>query len=267
MTACGEAPSGPPPDVNRLAKDLHFTIGERQFTLPFVALADYAYQGMSFSLDRSGDRERAEEAADKLLEEAGSADAPLNLHNVTVLVRTYGWNDADMRQREMCPLLTQDWSRSVCDNPWAALQQALPGSRFELFDISWAVQGEDAGWFDCVAEEDPIKSIPQELGRSAFICRYDVYSETGRTFYRAMVRIEGDLGVLWTVDGSTYYGETPQVRADREGEALASFVRNALENGGNFPQLHQDMCRLRRPESADNPKGPDCPGPRPEISP
>lgn len=239
---------------------MHVTISGHGLTLPFAALEDHAYRGMSFSLDRNGDRERAREAADKLLEEGGNPDHPLPFHALSLVVRTYGWNDANMRQQEMCPLLTRDWARSVCDNPWSAIQHALPEDRFKLIDMNRLSKEGASAIFNCVSGSNPLRSVPAIMDKPAIICKAVVHPVSGNEFHQAMVRIDGDLGALWTVWGHGQNGEPSAVMAEREGKAVASFVRNALGANENFPKLHEDMCRLRRPGSVDGPKSADCTG-------
>ena len=121
--------------MKRLSTDIHVEIAKHSLILPFIALEDHAYRHQSFSLNREADREHALSAANKLLREAADPEHPLVFDSLSVVVRTYGWNDFDTSQRQVCPLLTHEWARSVCDNPWAAIQQALPGDRFRLVDL------------------------------------------------------------------------------------------------------------------------------------
>jgi hypothetical protein len=134
FASCGQAFSSPPP-VKQLATDVHLKIGATKLKLPFIALDDFAYRKMSFPPDQASDRRRDREAATDLVQAAADPSKPLNVSNISIVVTSYGWNDADMRQRAMCPLLTQAWARSVCDDPWAPLRQALPLNRFRLIDL------------------------------------------------------------------------------------------------------------------------------------
>lgn len=254
LAACDK----PMPNVQLLATDLHLAIGGNRVTLPFVALGDYAYRGMSFSLDPEGDRERERGAVEDLIRNAGDRDNPTAVRYLSVVVRTYGWNDSDMRQRDMCPLLTRAWARSVCDNPWAAIQQALPANSFTLVDLNQLSEKNAGALFNCVKESEPRLSIPKASGEPTIVCRASVYSD--HVFHRAVVRIDGQLGALWTVWGHGQNGESADTMAHREGEAIVSFVGNALGASENFPKLHSDMCRLRRPGSIHNPRGADCGG-------
>ena len=260
LAACGND-SRPPPPVKLLATDMHLTIGGERLTLPFAALEDYAYRGVSFSLNRDRDRKRAKEAVEHLIQNATDPNNPLAFRDLAVVVRTYGWNDADMRQEEMCPLLTRAWARSVCDNPWAPIQQALPGDGFTLVDLGGLSKKDADRLFNCVEGSEPLNSIPQASEQVAIVCRKVVHPMSGRHFHTALVRIHGDLGAIWTV-GQGQYGESADAMALREGKALVLFVQNALGGTENFSELQAEMCRLRRPGSIDHPRGPDCPAPK-----
>ena len=256
LTACSE--SKPAPSVKLLATDVHLAVGGEQLTLPFAALEKYAYRGMSFSLNREGDRERAKKAVDDLIYNAKDPDKPLALLDLSVVVRTYGSNDFDSRQREMCPLLTRTWARSVCDNPWSPIQQALPANRFALFDLDRLSKKDADRLFNCVEGSEPLASASKASAEAAIVCRAVVYPMSGNVFHRALMRIHGSLGAIWTVWGHGQHGESAEAMASREGKALVSFVKNALGSEENFKELHADMCRLRRPGSVDSPKGTDC---------
>ncbi|WP_378947032.1 hypothetical protein [Mesorhizobium sp. ANAO-SY3R2] len=255
LASCGEDEQ-PAVDIQRLATDVHVAIAEHILVLPFIALEDYAYRKQSFSFDRKGDNERALDAASKVLRDAANPRHPLALDELSVEVRTYGWNDFDMRQREMCPLLTREWARSVCDNPWAAIQQALPVNRFKLVDLRQFA--DMRGPFNCSNSDEQRHPLPQMPGEAVIVCQAQVYTSPDRTFYRAAVRIDENLGALWTVWGHGQNGETAEAMTDREGKAIVAFVQHALGASENFPTLHAFMCRLRRPNSDDSPKGADC---------
>lgn len=133
---CGDASQErAKPDVQRLASEVHIKIAGEPISLPWIALDDYAYTKQSFSLHRSRDNELESKRREAFREETSNPASAPALDSLSIVVRTYGWNDSDMRQRAMCPLLKKQWSRSVCDNPWAAVQQALPVNRFALVDL------------------------------------------------------------------------------------------------------------------------------------
>jgi hypothetical protein len=245
-------------DVKRLSTDVHVEIAQHSLILPFIALEDYAYRHQSFSLDRKGDREHALSTANKLLRDAADPKHPLAFDSLTVVVRTYGWNDFDTSQRQVCPLLTREWARSVCDNPWAAIQQALPGDRFKLVNLRSFQIDDPRGPAQCIDNGKPRRPLPQSPGEAVMVCEKLIYGGDHDEFHNAVIRIEGDLGALWTVWRHGQNGETTEAMTERQGKAIVVFVQYALGSNEDFPTLHATLCRLRRPGSVDSPKGADC---------
>ena len=257
LGACGKPKRPDVPDIKRLSTDVHVMLADHQLVLPFIALDDYAHRSPSFSLDPKGDRERAATRANDVLRDAADPDHPLTMTELSVTVQTYGWDDFDTRQRQMCPLLTRAWARSVCDNPWAAIQQALPSDRFRLMDLRGLDMNDQWKTVDCLEKRDWSQALPQNSGETAFVCEALVFGAK-KPFYWVAVRIDGDLGAFWIVSSQERQGESAEMRVRREGEAIAAFVHDALGANENFADLHAAMCRLRRPGSDDAPSGPDC---------
>ena len=238
-------------NVKRLSTDVHVAIAQHNLVLPFIALEDYAYRHQSFSLNRKGDREHALSAADKLMRDAADSKQPLAFDSLSVVVRTYGWNDSDMHQIQMCPLLTREWARSVCDNPWAAIQQALPGDRFRLVDLRHLQIDDPRSPAHCIDNGKPRRALPKKPREAVMICEKLVYGGDPDEFHNAIIRIDGDLGALWTVWRHGQNGETAEAMTERQGKAIIAFVQYALGKREDFPALHATMCRLRRPGSDD----------------
>lgn len=245
-------------DVGLLSTDVHVSVAQHALVLPFVALDDYAYRNPSFSLDRKGDSERALGASNQFLHDSADPQNPLVLDDISAVVRTYGWNDADMRQRQVCQRLSRKWAQSVCDNPWAAIQQALPGDRFRLVDLRRLRVGDPRGPASCRDDGKRRRPLPQRAGEAVMVCTAMVYGGRDDQYHHAVVRIDGDLGALWTVWRYGQNGETAEAMTEREGKAIVSFVQYALGKSENFPAFHAAMCRLRRPGSVDGPHGADC---------
>jgi hypothetical protein len=252
-------------NVGLLSTDVHIAIAQHTLVLPFVALENYANQQQSFSLDRAGDSERARGALNELLRDSADPKKPLPFESISVVVNTYGWNDGDMGQRRVCPLLTREWARSVCDNPWAALQQALPVNRFRLVNLGSLQIGDPQGPARCIDDGKSVRPLPKKPGEVEIVCKAQVYGGKDDQFHRAVVRIDGELGALWTVWRHGQSGETVEAMTEREGKAIVAFVKYGLGSKENFQDLHDTMCRLRRPLSADGPPGPDCPDAAPHT--
>ncbi|QIJ74062.1 hypothetical protein GU700_05390 [Methylobacterium sp. NI91] len=254
LSACDEDGTRPAPDVHRLAANVHVSIAEHNLVLPFIALEEYAYRGPSFSLNPERDTQQASRAADTLLREAATPDHPRLFSSLAIVVRPYGLNDFDTRQITLCPLLTREWSRSVCDNPGAAVLQALPVNRFRLVDLREAQKH-----LNCVGEDRPRNPVPSTPRQATIVCRAKVYPVGENDFHTAAVRISGELGALWTVWGHGQFVETAEAMTKREGEAIVALVQHALGPAENFAALDSIMCRSRRPGPADSPRRADCP--------
>lgn len=236
----------------QLATDIQVAIADHTLVLPFAALERYAYRSQSFSFDREGGAQRERDAADRLLR-----DAAVAVNELAIVVRAYGWNDSDMRQREMCALLTRAWARSVCDNPWAAIRQALPYNRFTLVNLSELQIGDPSGPIICVGDER--SRVPRLLGEAVMVCEALVYGGEKDEFHHAIIRIDGELGAHWIVWNHGQFGEAAEAMMQREGQAIFAFVQHALGEHEDFQALHRIMCNLRRPGSRDAPGGADCP--------
>jgi hypothetical protein len=245
-------------NVALLSTDIHVSVAQRTLVLPFIALDDYAYRKQTFSLRREIDTESALAALNQFLHASADPRNPLVLDSLSVVVRTYGWNDADMSQRQVCPLLTREWGRSACENPWAAIQQALPSNRFRLVDLARLQVEDPRGVASCRDDRKPYRPLPQNPGEAVMVCTAQVFGGRDDQYHRAVIRIDGDLGALWTVWRYGQNDETAEAMTEREGKAIFAFVRYALGKREDFPQLHADMCRLRRPGSVDGPRGADC---------
>jgi len=257
LSSCGEN-VGSSVDVKLLSTDIHISVAQHPLVLPFIALDDYADRKQSFSLNRNGDHESAKVALNQFLHDSANPQKPLVLDSLSVALRTYGWNDADMSQSQVCPLLTREWARSICDNPWAAIHQALPRNGFRLMDLGRLRVGDPRGPANCRDDGNPRRPLPQKVGDALIVCAAMVYGGHDDQYHQAVVRIDGDLGALWTVSRYGQNGETVQAMTEREGKAIVAFVQYALGQSESFSALHADVCRLRRPGSLDHPHGADC---------
>ena len=243
-------------DVGLLSTDVHVAIGQHNLVLPFIALEDYAYRKQSFSLDRKRDSEHALDALNQLLIDSADPKKPLVLDGLSVVVGTYGW-DGDGRQKQVCTMLTREWARSVCDNPWAAIQQALPANRFRLVDLHRLQVGGPQGPASC-RDGGKARPLPKKPKEAVMVCEAPVYGGENDKFHLAVIRIDGNLGALWIVWRYGQEGETAEEMTEREGKAIVAFVHYAVGKSEDFPKLHADMCGLRRPGSSDHPHGADC---------
>ncbi len=247
LAACQRAEEVPR-DYSVLAADVHVAVAGYQLVLPFIALENYRAT-QSFSLNRKRDAANQADATAAFLREASNPANPMSFDRLSIRIDTYGWNDADLRQRTMCPMLTREWARSVCDNPWAAIQQALP-QRFELVDLSGVrFHSPEPRTPRCARNGTPPQAFPDRAGEAVLLCALDIHASDPEKFHVALVRIDGHLGAAWSVWNDSPAGESADMQAAREGRAIVAFVRDAIGKQEDFPQLYATVCGLRAPNS------------------
>ena len=126
----------------------------------------------------------------------------------------------------MCPLLTRDWARAMCDNPWsyAVRHLSLPTNRLILLNLqdlaaqpSWTTVGGENKWAQ-------VSEMPLDPGATDIVC--DRKARASKLFCTAGTRLDGDLIAVWTVwDGPR---ETAADQAAREGQAVRALFRHGL---------------------------------------
>jgi hypothetical protein len=244
-------------DVDFLASDAHVVVGDTRLVAPFIAMSGHVAQKPSFSLNRRGENASFKKGLEAFRSAASSPRNAPKLDMVEIRIGTYGWDDTDPSMRRICTRLRRLWSRSLCDNPWSPLRQAMPENSFFLtakdgfaeFDHHGTVGGERAG--------DQLRSMRLKAGRASTAC--DRNAGSGTRFCTAAILVSPRLVAVWTVwDGKT---ESSARQAEREGQAIGAFVRDALGPTENFPDLFRTACRLRKPGSAAAPSGDFCLGP------
>lgn len=245
--------------ISELAADAHVIIGDRRMVLPSVAVGEFQRPAASFSLNRreAGRREGGTRRALSLAA-SNPATAPV-LPTLSVRVRPYGWNDFDPSYRRICPQLQRAWAKSVCDDPWAPLAQALPQDGFRLYDrrtpevfqSHFTVGGERLS--DQLAAMGSSSSTSISCDRAS--------SNSSTVFCTAMTPLGGNLAATWSVWESRQGDETHQQKAEREASAIKAFVRYAMGPEEKFDELSKLACRARRPGSVTGPNRVDvCSG-------
>lgn len=245
--------------LSRLVTDAHVVVGDVSLVLPHVALRVSGMAGYSFSLNRDGDRQRALEV---FYQESGfNKTAPI-LNKIEISLHTYGWKDSDPTLAVDCEKLSRLWSKSICNDPWAALRFAMPYSgfyfvddrHFEVFDNFYTVAGGK--------RSDQLRAMVLSTGQVSISCDQEFNATT--KFCTAAIQLQNHLTAVWSVwDKPT---ETAEDQSKREGQAIAAFLTHSISQSENFPAVWQMMCRLRRPDSSVPPRltehpcdGPDFP--------
>lgn len=248
LGGCGGRTSYRPQDLQLLATDVHVAVAQHSLVLPFVALGDHAPGRMSFSLDRAADWERAAERRIAFLRDTRDPTRPLELDLVSIVVYPYGTTDFDSAADQLCTTFSRQWARSVCNDASYVIRRALPPNRFKLIDLAWLRLDDPRGPANCRRDRKR-RALPSIPGRAKLVCPALVYGGDEDEFHVAVVRIDGNLGAMWTVWRTGQGGESAEAMAAREGKAIALFVDEALGEREDYPKLVQGMSALQRPQA------------------
>jgi len=247
-----------PLDYHLLATDIHVIVGDHSLVLPLVAISQYTLEGTSRRLDWQTDDQREIAERNDFIRRSETPATALTLDQISVGIGAYGWSDTDTQSHELCPRLTRSWSKSLCDNPWTALAQALPANRrFYLIDLRRLALMTGSNGLNCADDVAP-KTRHEPFLAPRLFCETKVFGSGETKFYTAVVKIDGNLGVQWTVWEGPDRDETASQMAAREGKAIQAFTQDALGPNEDFPRLHDTACSLRRPRSEEGVYGSGC---------
>ncbi|EJJ28761.1 hypothetical protein [Rhizobium sp. CF142] len=241
-------------EVAFLASDAYLVVGDVPLIVPFVALTGLA-EKPSFSLDRKGDRQAAEERLEAFRKTAGSPETAPVIDKLEITVRPYGWDDSDAPFRRICLHLSRQWSRSVCNDPSAPLQRAMPKNTFFLADDRKLNTFRNYSIGSGETVSDHLDRMPLKPMETSVVCDAEASSET--TLCTAATPIRQHLIAVWRVWGSS--AEATSRQAEREGVAITAFVLHALGPAENFPALTSVACGLTKPVPSSETRGDACP--------
>jgi hypothetical protein len=235
--------------IKFLASDAHVVVGDVPLIVPFVALTGYISEGPSFSLNRENDRKQAKDRLAAFRKAASSAGTAPLVEKLQFGLSAFGFDDPEAMPGRICAQLSRDWSKSVCMDPWAPLQQAMPYDHNKVY----FADNRNLAVFDnhnTVGDErvsDQLKAMKMITGEPSVVC--DKLSSSKTQFCTAAVLIKQHLTAVWTVWNSN--AETPAKRAAREGKAITALVLNGLGATENYPALLAVACKMKDPEAAE----------------
>jgi hypothetical protein len=244
--------------VDTLPETAYLKVSGVPLQLPLAAVNDYRRSGHAFTLDQVRAGEDREAARKNFREASASASAPLSVRKVTVVIYTWGWDDFghhDLNQT-ICPALAREWARSICDNPWSALQQSLPG-RFDLaeegnlepFQTSFFAGGN-------MTQADHLRNMILSADETQIACDPD-HMMTGQNLCTAARRVGPGLLAIW-IEKADVSAEDLQ----NAGDAVAALVKFGLGRDEHHDQLMNIACKARRSGHAKpfNDADKECPG-------
>ncbi|WP_245448694.1 hypothetical protein [Phyllobacterium sophorae] len=256
LAACSPSPKHQ--SIEFLASDAHVVVGGVPLIVPFVALTGLITKKPSFSFNKQKDHQAAKERLEAFRNAASSQETAPSADQLEITMSTFGSTGVDSSREGICALLSRQWAKSVCDDPRAPLQQALPiqNNRFflvddrnlDVFQNHLTVGGERV-W-------DQLQQMRLKVGEASVVC--DAKSSSKTRFCTAAISIKQHLAAVWTVWDSSV--ETHARQAEREGKGITAFVIDALGPIENFPALLSAACKLRNPTTPTGPRESPCTG-------
>ncbi|MGL6211782.1 MAG: hypothetical protein ACRC14_18315 [Paracoccaceae bacterium] len=244
--------------VATLSQSAYMDVAGVRLEAPLAALDDYRRKGHAFTLNPGRDAEDAEVRRSDFRAASSNSDEPLAVPRVTITIDTWGWDDFGHRDlfQTICPNLRQQWARSICDNPWSALQQSLP-IRFDLADrnqIDLFDSSSFAGGANTMA--DHLRSMRLVPDQTEIACDAD-RAVTGQDLCTASRLIRGDLIAVWVADYDTTHKDL-----QKTGEAISALVAFGLGPEEHFADLISLACDARPANHAKPFRDADkeCPG-------
>jgi len=217
LQAC-ERPGHRRVDVERLATDLHFVLGERRVVLPAVAVLQ-VHRGPSNS-DSNFRPHQEDKDLVRLHRTAKDQLRPLRVTGLEIWIAQYGYYGEVGVSQGICPRLRRAWSRRLCtgEGPDLTPKRVLP----ETFHLVERSQLGTVARATTAGRESQLEQIARMklAGLPEAVC------DRNSRFCTAAVALPGRVVAVWTVEPKA--NETAQQVAQRQGSAIAAFVQYSI---------------------------------------
>ncbi|RYG36481.1 MAG: hypothetical protein EON93_05015 [Burkholderiales bacterium] len=224
-----EIDSTPSPDeVARWASEVHVSVAGTRLSAPLISI---------FIQEQDREPEwREPKTRFELGARGGNADEPIVAKFVQLNFRTYGKHNG---YEKICPLLTRQWSMSVCKDAWSFARRSLPESFYLAapFEEHSYQRVSLAGGGDLTAP-----SVPPSSDRPVYSCT----TWSAGEICMASVLAANGLVATWTVNETK--NETTYDQIQRQGAAIVAFTKFAIGPQEDFEALTDALCKLRNPD-------------------
>lgn len=211
-------PPLPEIDPVLLASDATMVLGDASITVPVVAISSWTEQG-------------------DLVIQQSPADI------VSLSFSVYGFAGEMGKSLEICPLLTRQWSRSICRSSYTPLLQSLP-HRVELVTPAGlsglrnnSLGGTNQTKFDVVSMIDFDSDRPGRACSNPTEPGYFTGAKGGYSYCWAGYQLSNGLLAIW---------EGRQDDDVKTAEMIEIFVKNALGPKENFALVESAAIERRR---------------------
>lgn len=214
---CTDLPE-PKIDPVQLASDATIVLGDASITVPVVAISSWTEQG-----------------------EVVIQQSPAEILRVSF--RVYGTTGEMRKSLEICPLLTRQWSSSICRNFYSPLLQSLPG-RVEFMTPeglaslkSTILGGANQTKFDVVSMIDFNTEQPGRACSNPTKPGYFTGAQGGTHYCWAGYQLSNGLLAIW---------EGLPENDVRTAEMIDIVVQHALGSTENFDLVERAAVKRRR---------------------
>lgn len=213
------------PDPQFLASDLFLQLDDFVFSIPAVALQDIKVIGEDASpLPRYRSNPRlfgeprwfaTNEYKAALRQLAGNQESPASIQSIRINLGVYGTYGEYLVSRQICPLLSKEWSQKACTNELRHEQRRLPVD-FILATTSALPIDQSA------ALHAQSKHVAPEM---------TLFCDEGSARCSVTIAISRNLHATWSSTCQNANVEYCLQKRRAEGHAISGFVRNQLGNG------------------------------------
>lgn len=204
-------------DPVSMAQDVRVEIGDQSFILPRVAIRRSWRGGKQ-----------------------GYVETP-PFDGFEVSINVYGSTGELSQSRQICPLLTRRWSRSICESAYTPLYQSLPRHFALLRPEALSVYRHTHFAGIDQTKYDVVSKIHFKQERASRSC--STPDPSGHRFCSAGVGLKNGLIAVWDA------GENPGDDA-RIAQIVQNFVEKAIGPTESFETLEREAVRLRDPRAS-----------------
>lgn len=221
------------PDPEFLSTDLHFQVGEIVISVPVVAmraittspdnadpLPHFRISGGPFGTPRDY---ATREYKTALIELAGDSARPAEVSSIRLNFGSYGTYGEFTKSGEICPRLTQDWSRKACENQLRTELRYLPTVVYlaTRSGLDQALLHRFADVFGA-SSPDLIEDMPPNLRAAKMACADD------QRFCYSAIMVSERLYAVWSASCSDIANEDCQNELEAQRAAIKNFVSHEL---------------------------------------
>jgi hypothetical protein len=169
LTGCGGPRDLTEEQLAELAQDVHVRVADHPLVLPRIAVRNPG-AGQHFSLGTGLADAVSAELARQRLRDASAPAAALDVPQLRILIKHYGWEEDIPQSQAFCRQLRRRWSRALCNNAAPALIQALPSNEFSLLAWPLAPEARTSVWnADCLPAGQSLPDLPGD-GQAIILC-------------------------------------------------------------------------------------------------